>query len=225
VAARFASAQQAGAERAATIPGLFPAEPRFASPEEARRLFQNLFGLWERVDRGGLGAVAAVGESKVPDDGPSPEPPPLPERGTTPGERVLPGIVEAVWQHLAGLPPHEQRRVRHRFESSQPDLVAWLAAVPLPESGAQAALDLILEAWAMLDQAFGDRMGCASWKVLTEKAQEPPPLEADQPALAAYVAEQLDLLAEEDVTFGPEERAQVERVVATASAALVRTLD
>jgi hypothetical protein len=103
-------------------------------------------------------------------------------------------------------------------------LVAWLAAVDLPESGAPAAIDLVLEAWAMLDQAFGDRLGCAQWKVLQDLTREPPPLEADQPALAAYVAEQLDLLGDEDSTFGPAERAQVERVLATAVAALARAM-
>lgn len=149
----------------------------------------------------------------------------MPVRGATSGDRVTPDTVEAMWQHLAALPAHELRRIRHRFESSQPDMVAWLAAVDLPDCGGPAALDLVLEAWAMLDQAFGDRLGCAGWRDLTGLAKEPPPLEADQPALAAYAAEQLDLLADEDVSFGPAERAQVERVLAAAVAALARTLD
>jgi len=229
VADRFASAQAEGLERAQAIPPLFPREPHFASTDDARRLYQNLFGLWARVEAGqgaGDGGAAGTGGAPARAAEPAPaEPPPLPPRGSTSGDRLPPVVVEAVWQHLAALPPHEARRLRHRFESSQPDLGAWLAAVELPESGAAAAMDLVLEAWAMLDQAFGDRLGCASWKELAALAQEPPPLEADQPALAAYAAEQLDNLADEDAAFGPEERAQVERVLAAAVAALVRSLE
>ena len=54
---------------------------------------------------------------------------------------------------------------------------------------------------------------------------EPPPLDAEQPALAAYAAEVLDLLSEEDETFGAGPRAQVERVVAAAAAALASALE
>ncbi len=52
------------------------------------------------------------------------------------------------------------------------------------------------------------------------RQREPPSLEETQPALAAYVAEQLDNLADEDRAFGLEERAQVERALAAATAAL-----
>lgn len=226
VADRFASAQAEGRERAQAIPPLFPREPRFGSTDDARRLYQNLFGLWARVEAGqGAGeGAAARGPARAAEPAPA-EAPPLPPRGSASGDRLPPALVEAVWQHLAALPPREARSLRHRFESSQPDLGAWLAAVELPESGAAAAMDLVLESWAMLDQAFGDRVGCASWKELSALAQEPPPLEADQPALAAYAAEQLDNLADEDDAFGPEERAQVERVLAAAVAALARTLE
>jgi len=220
VQARFADAQARGLDRAAVIPALFPAEPRFASPDEARRLYQNLFGLWERL-AAGPGALAAE------------EAPPalrraapvLPPRGSVPGDRLPAGLVEAVWQELDGLTPAERRRVQARFESSQPDLGAWLAAVELPEAGGGAALGLCFEAWAMMDRAFGDRLGTAGWRDLKELAEEPPALEQAQPALLAYVAEQLENLADEEPSLGPGERAQVERVVAAAVAALGRTLE
>ncbi|HSB21223.1 MAG TPA: hypothetical protein VLD85_14545 [Anaeromyxobacteraceae bacterium] len=219
VADRFAQALAAGEERAEAIPALFPREPRFASPEEARRLYQNLFGLWSRV-AAGRGAEAGEPEAEEPD-----LPPPLPERGSVPGDRLPADLVEATWRHLAGVPQAEARRARHRFESAQADLVAWLAATELPESGGAAAVDLCFEAWAMLDQAFGDRLGTAPWRALEELASEPPPLESEQPALAAYAAEQLDNLGDDDPAFGPAERAQVERVLATAVTAMVRTME
>jgi hypothetical protein len=219
VADRFAQALAAGEERAEAIPALFPREPRFASPEEARRLYQNLFGLWGRV---AAGRGAEAGEPEAEEPAP---PPPLPERGAVPGDRLPADLVEATWRHLAGLPRAEARRSRHRFESAQADLVAWLAATELPESGGAAAVDLCFEAWAMLDQAFGDRLGTAPWRALEELASEPPPLESEQPALAAYAAEQLDNLADDDPAFGPAERAQVERVLAAAVTAMVRTME
>jgi len=217
VARRFARAQAAGEDRSAVIPGLFDEEPRFAGPDQARRLYGNLFGLWARVASG-------RGPDEAGPELPPLPPPPLPERGAVPGDRMPPPLVEAVWKHLAALPEREARRARNRFEEAQPDLTAWLAEAELPESGAAAAVDLAFETWAMMDRAFGDRVGRADWAELRDLAAEPPPLEAEEPALAAYVAEQLDLLAGEDEAFGPAERAVVERVVAAAAAALRRAL-
>lgn len=216
VEARFADAQARGLDRSTAIPALFPGEPRFGSPDEARRLYQNLFGLWERVAAGSPVAVPTA---------PSPPALPLPPRGSIPGDRMPPELVEAAWQVLDALGAAELRRLRSRFEATQPDLGAWLAAVELPDVGGGAALGLCFEAWVMLDQAFGDRVGTAGWRDLAELAEEPPALESAQPALAAYVAEQLENLADEAPALGPGERAQVERVVAAAVAALMRTLE
>src|SRR5512141_2816101 len=52
VAERFKRAQAAGEARSAVIPALFPEEPRFDTPQEARRLYGNLFGLWGRLAAG-----------------------------------------------------------------------------------------------------------------------------------------------------------------------------
>ena len=220
VAERFAVAQAAGEDRSEVIPGLFDAEPRFGSPEEARRLYGNLFGLWGRIEAG-MGAVDDAPEVVPPAP---PEPPDLPERGAL-EEGALPGdLVEAMWRRLASLPPKEASRRRDRFTNTQPDLAAWLDQVELPESGALAATDLVFEAWAMLDHGFGDRLGAVAWKDLRALESEPPPLESEEPALAAYAAEQLDNLADDDPEFGPEGRAQVERVLATAVVALRRAV-
>jgi hypothetical protein len=215
----FRRAQEAGEARAAVIPGLFQDEPHFASPEDARRLYSNLFGLWARL-------AAGLGPH---DDAPevAPEPPvvpELPERGAAPGTCVPADLVETVWRYLAGTTPREVQRRRDRFQNVQPDLVAWLDATPLPESGALAALDLVFELWVMFDQAFGERLGVVEFGALSALEQEPPPAEESQPAVAAYAAEQLDLLAGEDPTFGEPERAQVERTLAAAVAALTRAV-
>jgi len=215
VAAIFARAQKAGESRSAVIPGLFPEEPHFESPDAARRLYANLFGLWARLSAG-LGP-----HDDAPEVVPEPtELPPLPDRGTL-GDAVLPAdLIEAVWKHLAAASPREVQRRRDRFMNVQPDLVAWLDAVPLPETGGLAAADLVFEAWAMFDQGHGDRLEAVTYRDLREAEEEPPPLEDTQPALAAYVAEQLDVVQDEDPEFGAEARAQVERAVAAGVAAL-----
>jgi len=215
VAAVFRRAREAGEQRAAVIPGLFPEEPRFGSPDEARRLYENLFGLWARI-AAGLGPHDDAPEV-VPEP---PAPPPLPERGSVAGETLPADVVEASWRNLAAAAPREVQRRRDRFMNVQPDVVAWLEAAPLPEAGALAAMDLAFETWAMFDQAFGDRLDVVDYKDLREVEKEPTPLEGTQPALALYVAEQLENLADEDPAFGPEERAQVERIVAAIAAAL-----
>jgi hypothetical protein len=215
VAAIFARAQEAGEPRSAVIPALFPTEPRFESPDAARRLYANLFGLWARL-AAGLGPHDDAPEV-VPEP---PPPPPLPPRGSAPGRAVPTETVEAVWRNLAAASPRELQRRRDRFQNGQPDLVAWLDAAPLPESGAAAALDLVFETWAMLDQAFGDRLDAAEFRELRALQDEPPPAAETQPAVAAYAAEQLDMLADDDPAFGEPERAQVEKVFAAVLAAL-----
>lgn len=215
VAALFRRAQAAGEDRSAVIPTLFPREPRFASPDEARRLYANLFGLWARL-AAGLGTHDDAPEV-VPEAPPVPEPP---ERGSVPGRVLPPALVDAVWRALAAAPAREAQRLRDRFQNVQPDLAAWLDAVPLPDAGAAAAQDLVFEAWAMMDRAFGDRLRAVEWRDVRALTDAPPPVAETQPALAEYAAEQLDLLADEDRAFGDEEREKVERVLSAAVAAL-----
>ena len=222
VAATFRRAQSRGEPRNAVIPTLFPNEPRFGSPEEARRLYANLFGLWARLEAG----LGTEDDAPAPVPNPTPGPPvaELPGRGTELGPELSHDLVESVWRHLAALPDRELRRRRDRFMNGQPDLSAWLESLPMPDAGGLAAADLAFEAWAMFDQGFGDRVGAVAYRDLAALEREPPALETVQPALAVYVAEQLDLVADEDPAFGDSERAQVERAVATAVAALTGAL-
>jgi len=219
VADRFRAAQGEQQERSDVIPALFEDEPHFASPDEARRLYGNLFALWDRLARG----MTVVHEAPPAEPPPVPLPPPmisevavtLPPRGETPGILLPVRLVEAVWKHLDALSEREQRRLRDRFDNAQPNVSAWLDAVPLPEAGAAAAHDLAFESWAMFDVAFGDRVGTVAFQTLRATHPEPRPLETTQPALAFYVREALDLVSEEDGTFGPAPRAEVERIIAT----------
>ena len=214
--ALFQRAQAAGESRSAVIPTLFEDEPHFESPEEARRLYSNLFGLWARL-AAGLGSHEDAPE--VPPE-PAAAPPPLPERGSLEGDHLPPELVETVWQNLAAASPREQQRRRDRFQNVQPDLAAWLDTLALPDDAAVAAQDLAFEAWSMFDQAFGDRLRVVEYREVRALEKEPPPLESVQPPLAAYVTEQLDVLVDEDPDITPEAAAQVERTIATLAAAL-----
>ncbi|GEJ56685.1 hypothetical protein AMYX_14260 [Anaeromyxobacter diazotrophicus] len=220
VAERFREAQRLGHERADVIPGLFEDEPRFASPEDARRLYGNLFALWDRLARG-------LSISREEPEAPPPLAPPaaaLPERGASPGTVLPPALVDAVWKHLDALTDRERQRLRDRFDGAQPNVTAWLDALTLPEAAALAVHDLAFEAWAMFDVAFGDRVDTVPFQTLRATHPEPATLETTQPALAAYVSEALDLVAEEDASFGAATRAEAERVLATVAAALTEAV-
>jgi hypothetical protein len=221
VAERFQIAQGAGEERSDLIPALFPDEPRFGSADDARRLYGNLFALWDRL-AAGL-SVAEDAPAATP-EAPARQRVTLPPRGAAQGNQLPSTIVESIWKYLDGLPERERRRWRDRFEGSQPSLVAWLDAAPLPDEGALAAHDLVFETWAMFDAAFGDRVTAVEFRDLRALESEPPPLEASQPALATYVGEVLELAAEEDPGLGAAKRAQVERVIATVANALADAL-
>lgn len=215
VAARFKSAQAAGGARSSAIPGLFPEEPHFDAPEDARRLYGNLFGLWARL-AAGLGP-----HDDTPDAVPEPEEvEPLPERGSQMGDVISPEIVESIWRMLADAVPREVSRRRDRFMNVQPDLMAWLESVPLSDAGTITLQDLAFESWAMFDHAFGERLGTVDFRDLRDLEQEPPPLAEVQPALAGYLSEQLDLSAEEEPAFDAATRAEVERALAAVAAAL-----
>ena len=220
VGERFRRAQASGESRSEVIPGLFPEEPRFDAPDDARRLYGNLFGLWARI-AAGLGphddAPEVVREPKGAE--------PLPDRGTQVGDVLEADLIEAVWTTLAGESPRELARRRDRFTNVQPDLMAWLESVPLNDAGSLALQDLAFETWAMFDHAFGERLPAVEFRDLHDLEKEPPPLAEVQPALAAYVEEQLDLAAEEDSSFDPATRAQVERAMAAVSAALTAFVD
>jgi hypothetical protein len=221
VADRFRRAQAKGEERADVIPTLFADEPRFGEPGEARRLYGNLFALWDRVAQG----VSIAEDLPAVETAPARrEPAPLPPRGAARGGQLGPPLIESVWKHLDALSEREKRRWRDRMESAQPQLVAWLDAVSLPDESLPAAHDLVFETWAMFDVAFGDRVAAVEFRDLRAQQSEPPALEAVQPALAAYVSEALDLVAEEDPAFGAASRALVERVVATVAYALAGAL-
>ena len=145
---RFRAARAEGAEASEVIPTLFPEPPRFPHPDVARRLFQNLLGLWD--------ASAAL-DFRFPGDfrgerPPRPakiEPPPPPRPGGLDA-----AYVEAVRVWLAS-----DRRARERltdsFENRQDTLLGSLDERGLSDEGWGVLRQLAFELHAVLEHADG----------------------------------------------------------------------
>jgi len=209
---RFAAAIAEGKLPPEVIPGLFPKEPRFGGPEEAMRLYGNLFGVWDRLASGEDPAALEAAEPAAEEEA-LPEGPPaveLPPRGSVQGREVPYEVVEGTWKHLADLVPRERTRRHDRYSNVQSELSEWARVAEGLSGVGQETLELLcFELAEMFDHAFGDRFGAVRYRALEAASGE----DADrlQPYAADYVAETLDEAedeAEEGLTEA--ERRQVE---------------
>lgn len=222
-ASRFAAAIAEGKLPPQVIPGLFPKEPRFGGPEEAMRLYGNLFGVWDRLasgeDPAALDRVApAPEEEEALPAGPPPVE--LPPRGSVEGREVPHEVVEGTWMLLADLVPRERTRRHDRYGNVQSELSEWARLADGLSGVGQETLELLcFELAEMFDHAFGDRFGAVRYRALEAAAGD----DADrlQPYAADYVAETLDE-AEDEVEEGltDEERRQVEAYARRAIVAM-----
>jgi hypothetical protein len=148
VLARFRSARSEGVEAHDVIPALFPEAPRFPHPDIARRLFQNLLGLWDASASSGF---------RLGSDAPAPRPP-RPEKVGPPGRPGPTGpdaaYVVAVRAWLAS-----DRRARERltdsFENRQDALLGSLDERGLSDEGWGVLRQLAFELHAVLEHADG----------------------------------------------------------------------
>jgi len=142
---RFRSARAEGAEAPDVIPTLFPDAPRFPHPDIARRLFENLLGLWD---------ASAAADFRL--DGTTPRQ--RPEKMAPPGAPGPGGVdlpaVEAVRAWLAA-----DRRARERltdsFENRQDALLGSLDERGLSDEGWGVLRQLAFELHAVLEHADG----------------------------------------------------------------------
>jgi hypothetical protein len=145
---RFRAGRAEGAEASEVIPTLFPEPPRFPNPDIARRLFQNLLGLWDASEFPGFRlqprmiAPERVRKQKVSAPGPC---------GPTGPDA---GYVKAVRAWLAS-----DRRARDRladsFENRQDTLLGSLDARGLSDEGWGVLRQLAFELHAVLEHADG----------------------------------------------------------------------
>jgi hypothetical protein len=205
--ATFAKAAREGRIPSEVFPTLFPREPRFASPEEARRLYGNLFGLWDLVASGGTVPTSQPRTIAVR------EPAPKPSRRE--GELVDEGFVEAAWRYLADLPERETTRMRDRYEETQPQLAEFVREESPPsDAGSDTADAIAFELWAMDELAFGPaprRISFARLQQLQSFTAQPA-----QTALLSYVNEALtEAELDEDEPITTDERRAIEALART----------
>ncbi|HZW89373.1 MAG TPA: hypothetical protein VFF12_09865 [Myxococcaceae bacterium] len=143
---RFRNGRAEGVEASEVIPTLFPEQPRFPNPDIARRLFQNLLGLWDAS----ASPAFRLPATPVPRHRPEKVPAPGPAGGMGPDR----AYVEAVRTWLA-----TDRRARDRladsFENRQDALLGSLDERGLSDEGWGVLRQLAFELHAVLEHADG----------------------------------------------------------------------
>lgn len=211
VIVRMRNAQAERQPHSAVIPTLFPDEPRFASPEVAQRLFQNLLGLWDLV---------AEGKPIRDEEGPRPPRPkkvkPVRPPPFAPGE---PGseFVEAAWRYLED-DEKERTRRQHSFDNRQDALLGALDEAGLTDEGYAAARHLLFELHAMLELGWPPGLASVEPAELQGEDTKAPPVPE---SLAAYAEEALfEAEQDEEHPLSAEELARVRTLVRRGLAAL-----
>jgi hypothetical protein len=212
VLAHMRQAHAEGRPSQEVIPGLFGGrEPRFESPELARRLFQNLLGLWDLVQEG---------KSVRLEEGPRP-PRPKKEKVEPPGP-FAPGepdtaFVEAAWRYLED-DEKARTRLHDAFENRQDALLGGLDAAGLTDEGYAVARHLLFELHAMLELGWPQGLASVAPEALEDPGTEALPVPA---ALTAYADEALfEAEQDEEHPLAPEELAKVRPLVKRGTAAL-----
>ncbi|QSQ11275.1 hypothetical protein [Myxococcus landrumensis] len=180
VLARMQEAHAQGRPHTDVIPSLFDGEPRFPSPDIARRLYQNLLGLWDCVESG---------QTVRLDDGPRPPRPkkvkPAPPAAFHPGEPTR-EFVEAAWRYLED-DEKARTRLSHSFENRQDTLLGELDGAGLTDEGYGVARHLLFELYAMLELGWPPGVASVRSAALVADTTAPPMPES----LRTYVDEVL----------------------------------
>ncbi|MBI5546760.1 MAG: hypothetical protein HY901_22990 [Deltaproteobacteria bacterium] len=177
----FLQAQAEGIGADEVFPDLFDEEPHFHSASEARRLYSNLFGLWDRVAAGGPLEPTKAEQGLAGRREPSPAPEPI-------DGPLTDAFVEAAWKHLADLPQREGERWIHRWENTQPELTEALRVEAGEDMAVMENADtLAYELWAMFELA---RPGKRIRPVLMDEFQAAlDATDMPEPALDRYIDE------------------------------------
>jgi hypothetical protein len=189
----FREGQHAGLAPSDVIPTLFSAEPRFADPGLARRLFQNLLGLWDLAPR--RTSLAAPG--------------PRPKRAKpVPPAFLLDATPSPEWVDSARRylleNPRAKERLLHSFENRQDALVTFLDEGGLSDEGYGVLRRLAFELHAMLELGCGAAPGRVDPAALTKS----PGGDGGPSALILYADEALfEAEQNEEAPVPAEERA------------------
>ncbi len=203
----FQDAVREGDEVADVIPSFWEDEPRFTNPELARRLYQNLLGLYDLVKEG-KGVMLDAPPPREKREKPPPPPPP----GTFPAEGPDDEFVELAFRHLEGMADKDRRRLMDRFENMQDDLLSFLDDAGLSDGGYASARYLLFELHAMLELGHPAGLRSVREPELTGEPGEVPE------ALTGYLDEVLFEAAQDDEQ--PLSEAELPKVRAVAIKAL-----
>lgn len=200
--------------REAVVPSLFDGEPRFPDPEIARRLFQNLLGLWDLLERGQPVPLGSPPERpRAPRvKRPIPERPP-PFGGEAPDD----AWVEAAWRYLDEAPERELTRMEHAFENRQDALLGFLDERGLPDEVFGLARQLLFELHAMIELGWPPGVRSVARAELQGAGPgEPPPA-----AFQAYADEAVfEAEQDEEAPLTPADSARVKALVSLGLSAL-----
>jgi hypothetical protein len=200
IAAVMKDAIRDGAPSSEVIPALFDGEPRFADPTLAKRLFQNLLGLWD-----------LIAEGRTPDFTEKAPPPPRVKKEwpNPPGSFAEEGPdtfwVESGWRYLEEANPKELDRLQHSFDNRQDALLGWLDEQGLSDEGYGVARLLLFELFSMIELGWPTGTRSASPELFSLTGTDLTP-----PALQAYADEAL-FEAEQDEE-APLPAGEIERV-------------
>jgi hypothetical protein len=204
VVEEFQAAVEEGSTAPDVIPLLWELEPAFGSPDQARRTFSNLFGLWDAV------AADAVADLV-----------PLGDLIEDPAAPLSPRFVDAAWRRLDDLDGKDWRRARDQFDNVQAELGTFVfeALRDADPVAQEVAMDQAFETWWILREARGsvprpDRATLRAALEAEDAAEAEPALGvAATTALWEQVADDEHPLPEGDV-------ATVERVLRAVRCAL-----
>ena len=201
----FRQAHRAGLAPSDVIPTLFPSEPRFADPNLARRLFQNLLGLWDLAPQ----------KTSLATPGPRPKKPkPVPPArlgGAAPSREW----VTQAWGYLEQN-PRARERLLHSFENRQDALLTFLDEGGLSDEGYGVLRHLAFELHAMLELGCGAAPG----RVDPAALMGSPEGDGGPSALLLYADEALFEAENEEAPVPAEERAALRGSVRKLVAAL-----
>jgi hypothetical protein len=187
VVERFQQAQAAGEQAPEVIPTLFDGEPRFADPEYARRLYQNLLGLWDELAAG-----------RTPRAAPGPDRPRKEKRAPAgaPGPFQEAGPdgpwVEAALGYLGALDRRGMERLEHAFENRQDALLQLLDEAQLSEQAWAAVRGRLFRLFCLVELGWPagvHGVGPAEWKAAGAGTAPPYPAALRRPALETLTGE------------------------------------
>lgn len=132
----FRCGVEEGSEPSDIIPLLWEREPHFQSPDDARRTFSNLFGLWDIIQKEQVGDLITL----IP---------------ATDIERPLtPAYTEQLWKAFGRLSDGDFKKTQSRFENQSDGLGQYLlgALSSLSSHGIEISFQLAFESWWIIGQ-------------------------------------------------------------------------